>query len=249
MGRNWILIRGIAHESAHFGSFKGLLEKNFPDDHVYGMDLPGAGIHHKKKAPTSMQETLEFVRQEALLKAEPPYLLVSISFGSMIATEWAHRYPSEVEGIVLMNTSLGGLSPFYHRLRLKMWKEYMKRLVTKDPFEVEKIMLTIISKRKEGLEKVIEERAAIQKKRPVSLKNILRQLVAAATYSPKEKAPPVPTLLLASEGDDLCDPECTRRIAKNWNISFFMHPWAGHDLTLDDEEWVIEKIIKYKFLQ
>jgi pimeloyl-ACP methyl ester carboxylesterase len=243
--RTWLLIRGLAHEKGHWKPFMGMLEKQYPADQVYGIDLPGAGIHHKMTAPISLTETLDFIRSDAHQQAEPPYLIVSISFGSMITLEWSKRHPEDLEGMVLMNTSLGRYSPFYHRLRAKMWKEYMQRLTTKDPYEIEKIILSIISNKEEGLDEIARDRAEIQKLRPVTLKNIIRQLVAAATYQSDEKSPTVPTLLLASEGDDLCAPSCSKEISKQWDIPLIMHPWAGHDLTLDAPEWVLEKIMKW----
>lgn len=240
--RTWLLIRGLAHEHEHWGKFREMLEQRYPYDEVYGVDLPGAGVHHKEKAPISLVETMQIIRENTLQNVKPPFLIVSISFGSMLAIEWAKRYPSEIAGLVLMNTSIGRYSPFYYRLRLKMWKEYMQRLTATDPVEIEKIILSIISSKTEGLDEIAKKRAAIQEKRPVTLKNILRQLVAAATYQSDGKPPSVPTLLLAGEGDKLCDPTCSLEISHEWDIPLRVHPTAGHDLTLDDPDWVLKKI-------
>jgi pimeloyl-ACP methyl ester carboxylesterase len=37
--------------------------------------------------------------------------------GGMVALEWALHHPLEVNGLVLINSSLGGISPFWRRLR------------------------------------------------------------------------------------------------------------------------------------
>jgi hypothetical protein len=41
-----------------------------------------------------------------------------------------------------------------------------------------------------------------------------------------------------SLGDRMVDPACTQAIAREWNVTPKTHPWAGHDLPLDDPEWV-----------
>lgn len=240
--RTWLLIRGLAHEHEHWGEFRDMLESHYPDDEFFGVDLPGTGVHHKETAPISLVETLKIIRENTLQQVKPPFLIISLSFGSMIAIEWAKRYPHEIEGLVLMNTSIGRYSPFYYRLRLKMWKEYMQRLTATDPVEIEKIILSIISSKTDGLDEIAKKRAEIQKHRPVSLKNILRQLLAAATYQSDGNPPPVPTLLLAGEADKLCDPSCSIEIAHEWNLPLRVHHTAGHDLSLDEPEWVIDKI-------
>jgi pimeloyl-ACP methyl ester carboxylesterase len=52
----------------------------------------------------------------------------------------------------------------------------------------------------------------------------------------------VPLLLLASRGDALVDPRCSLAIAQRWACEIAMHPWAGHDLPLDDADWVVQQV-------
>ncbi|MBE0437280.1 MAG: alpha/beta hydrolase, partial [Methylomicrobium sp.] len=70
----------------------------------------------------------------------------------------------------------------------------------------------------------------------------LRQIVAAATYKPSNSNPQCPILLLNGQGDRLVSPVCSEAIHKKWRIELRAHPWAGHDLTLDDGEWVATQI-------
>jgi hypothetical protein len=37
----------------------------------------------------------------------------------------------------------------------------------------------------------------------------------------------------------MVDPGCTEAIARAWSLETQTHPWAGHDLPLDDPPWVI----------
>jgi pimeloyl-ACP methyl ester carboxylesterase len=69
----------------------------------------------------------------------------------------------------------------------------------------------------------------------------LRQLWAAARYRAPAQAP-APTLILASRNDALVDPSCSEELARRWRVPVRMHASAGHDLTLDDPDWVVDQI-------
>jgi len=51
-----------------------------------------------------------------------------------------------------------------------------------------------------------------------------------------------PTLLLASAGDQLVSLKCSQALAAAWQCPIQTHPWAGHDLPLDDPPWVIARV-------
>jgi predicted alpha/beta hydrolase family esterase len=52
----------------------------------------------------------------------------------------------------------------------------------------------------------------------------------------------VPLLVLASAADTLVDPRCSIRLAHAWDAELRTHPTAGHDLPLDDAEWVASEV-------
>jgi pimeloyl-ACP methyl ester carboxylesterase len=55
----------------------------------------------------------------------------------------------------------------------------------------------------------------------------------------------VPVLVLASAGDRLVDPGCSRSLAKAWKLPIAVHPTAGHDLALDDGPWVAAEVKRW----
>lgn len=77
---------------------------------------------------------------------------------------------------------------------------------------------------------------------PVSSRNALRQLLAAARYRAPRARPAPPLLILTSEHDALVDTSCSRQLARHWDTSFAEHPAAGHDLPLDDGLWVARQV-------
>jgi pimeloyl-ACP methyl ester carboxylesterase len=89
---------------------------------------------------------------------------------------------------------------------------------------------------------------AIQRARPISRANALRQLLSAARFHAPALAPEVPLLVLASRQDALVDPRCSRRVAELWRADFAEHPTAGHDLPLDDGPWVAQQISRWMSL-
>ena len=75
--------------------------------------------------------------------------------------------------------------------------------------------------------------------------NGLRQLLAAARYRASPVAPGARTLLLGSQHDQLVSSACSRAIAKAWGLPLHVHPSAGHDLPLDDPQWVIDEVLRW----
>ena len=98
---------------------------------------------------------------------------------------------------------------------------------------------------------VVDDWVAVRRQRPVSTSNALRQLVAAARYTAPASPPAGGTppsgrfLLLASRQDRLVSSRCSQAIAKAWQVPLRWHPWAGHDLPLDDGQWVIEQVVDW----
>lgn len=251
--RQWILLRGLTRETAHWGTFAAGLQQALPRDKVLALDLPGNGEFHAAPSPLSVQKMVQACRQELAQRAvAPPYHLLVMSLGAMVATEWTRAAPSDVAACVLINTSMRPFSPAYHRLRphnlwalLQLaWRWNTSRDLAKAE-AAEQIILRMTSNCADEHAPVIAHWAAVRNQRPVSARNALRQLAAAARYRAPDVAPLVPTLLLGSCHDQLVDSRCSGAIAKAWGVPVRMHPFAGHDLPLDDPQWVIDEVLRW----
>lgn len=73
----------------------------------------------------------------------------------------------------------------------------------------------------------------------------VRQIIAASRCRAEDTAPEVPLLVLASMNDRLVSPNCSKRIGQAWNATLRIHPDAGHDLALDDGEWIVGEVGKW----
>jgi len=238
----WILLRGLTRESRHWHGFPQQLLKELPDAQVLTLDLPGNGELNALTSPSSIDGMACHCRGElARLGVPPPYHLLAMSMGAMVATAWATCHPEEIAALVLVNTSFGGFSPIHHRFRLHAWGVLLRFLSTWSVEGRERLIFELTTRLVDPADRVVEDWVAIRRSHPVGPGNILRQLLAAARFRAPNQ-PPAETLILASAGDRLADPRCSMEIARRWNCALVLHPTAGHDLPLDDGEWVSEQV-------
>jgi pimeloyl-ACP methyl ester carboxylesterase len=117
----------------------------------------------------------------------------------------------------------------------------MKLLLARTPRAQERLIFDLTARLEPDLDHVVNGWIAIRQSRPVRRSNALRQLIAAARFR-APRTVTVPTLLLASAGDGLVDGRCSMTIARRWKCALAIHPTAGHDLPLDDGEWVAKQV-------
>jgi pimeloyl-ACP methyl ester carboxylesterase len=172
--------------------------------------------------------------------------LLAMSLGAMVAVEWAHRHPQEIASAVLVNTSLRPFSAWHQRLRPRHYPALIGVLWPgRDAHTREAVVLRLTSRRRfTAAQKmaIVDAWVALRERHPVSTANALRQLLAAARYRAPAQAPGVPLRVLVGAGDGLVDPGCSRRLAQAWRLPMAEHPTAGHDLALDDPDWVAAQV-------
>lgn len=243
--RHWLLLRGLAREAAHWGAFLPQLQAAFPQDRITTLDLPGSGQFLAQDSPKSIESITEQLRQQAqnLNLLQQPLLVLGLSLGGMVAWQWLKQYPEDVERAVLINSSFANLAPFYRRLRWQAYGDFVALLSQHDAYAFESAVLALVSNQPEAQRQAIAESwAGIRRRRPMRAGNILRQLWAAAAYRPDAGRPRQPVLLLNSAGDRLVSPLCSQAIGRRFQLPLYTHPCAGHDLPLDDPEWLIRQL-------
>ena len=83
------------------------------------------------------------------------------------------------------------------------------------------------------------------KKYPVRAGNFFRQMIMATKIGQRKQKPKAPLMILVSEKDKIVHPDCSRKIAKIWSLPIVTHHQAGHDLALDDPEWIIKQLDRF----
>ncbi|MDO8894795.1 MAG: alpha/beta hydrolase [Nitrosomonas sp.] len=242
---HFVLIRGLLREARHWGEFTGSLQQQFPHATISTPDIPGNGQMHQATSPKTIAEMTEALREK--INANQPLRLIALSMGGMIAMDWMTRYPDEVEAAVLINTSARPLSPFYHRLRWTVYLQVLK-MIFDSATQKEADILGLTSNHHSNDRKLLESWQQWQQQNPVSKASARNQFLAAAKFSVTDK-PQQPLLVVTSRADRLVDYRCSLKLAETWQTSYMQHETAGHDLPLDEPEWLAHVIKQWFALQ
>ncbi len=244
----WVLLRGLTRESGHWGSFPLQLAHGLRGEQgavrVLTLDLPGNGARFRESSPADVGAMVEDLRAQ-LRKAgvQGPVHVLALSLGGMVAAEWAQRYPAELEAAVLVSTSMKPFSPFFRRLRPTNYLTLVTMSLARFAARWrERHVLQLTSQLMCHSEEVLDAWVALHRRHPVSGLNVLRQLWAAMHYRASRARPRVPMLLLCAQGDMLVDWRCSQAVSRGWGLPLRLHTRAGHDIPLDDPDWVVSAV-------
>jgi pimeloyl-ACP methyl ester carboxylesterase len=241
----WVLLRGLMRESRHWGDFPHQLQKVIGDEGIVCLDFPGNGALFKQNSLTTIPEMANDCRQQLLAKGcKPPYHVLAISLGAMVAVAWADSFPDELESLILINTSMAPHNPFYERLRPQNYPRLLHTLLFGNTQKREALIHKLTSQmvNRNAAAATIDQWIHYARECPIKRSNILRQLRAASQFQAPERAPKSAILLLAGQQDQLVDMHCSQTLAEKWQAPLRVHQQAGHDLPLDDSQWVIKAI-------
>lgn len=253
-----IFIRGLARESAHWGDFPELLQAHIdstidsPSDKVEIItpDLLGCGKNFQMKAAKRIDAYSDHLAHTIFKNItssgtqKVKTIVVGISMGGMVAIDILKRFGEHIDGVVLINSSTGDQALF-RRLRPRVWLPAILSIIGSTRLR-ERLMLRVVSNNNEIFDQELKKWLDIQSKRPVSRRTILFQLLAAARYRMGDKsdinARNLPGFVFASKSDRMVSYKCSQDIARRMQWPIELHESAGHDLPMDDADWLIEKI-------
>lgn len=249
---HWIFLRGLAREQGHWANFPEIFKEYFPTAEIECLDISGNGTQYFEKSFLSIEECVKDLQKRSSFfqNKKTPLFLFSISMGSMLAVEWARQFPNRFQGMVLINTSDQGTSSFYERLKPENYPAIAHALFQKGIYAREQKILQLVTnlisaRDAQRMDQLTRIYGNLAEKHPLSRMNFLRQIIAASRYQFPEKSPLPNTLLLSSTMDRLVSVNCSRKLAKKWNIQCLEHPTAGHDLPLDDASWIMDQIQRF----
>ncbi len=242
---NWLLLRGLVRERRHWSTFPDQLAAR-TGGVVLCLDLPGVGTERGRPSPTSLGEIVQDLRARFVTDRgdATPWSLFAPSLGGMIALTWAEAHPEDFAGVAVCNTSTRDLGGLFDRFSPEALRTVLTSLgamvFAPDVYAREARILALVSNTDQG-------RAHAQAftdyalEAPIGPNVLVRQLWAASrARAPQSLA--VPLHVLCSEGDRLCHPKVSRALAARLGARLSVHPTAGHDLPLDDTEWVINAL-------
>lgn len=238
---NFILLRGLGRESRHWDAFPALLSVRFPHSQIEMLDVAGNGTEINRSSFKDLHlATLDLRKRSQLIQQNKKPILLSISLGGMIAADWATQFPDELSGIAMINSSDKNSAKLFQRLMPKaLLKLFQIGWSLQDREMFERRVLEMTSNRPEQFSGWIKKFVEYPATTPT---NIILQLWSASHFGFSEQKPKCPVLLMASLEDHMVSYRCTENIAKKWNLKTQLHANAGHDITLDDPEWVINQV-------
>lgn len=244
----WLLLRGLGREQRHWHDFPALFARRLGDPEVLSLDLAGAGTEHERNSHASIARLAADVAERCQSLSEPGIRvgLLGLSLGGMVALELAASGRPAIAACVAINSSSRSSAAFA-RVRPGAARRLVGLLATGEAQSREERILQLTSGLSGGARSERAQKSAhFATQRPMSRRSLARQLVAAVRF----RAPPVecmgtPLLFLSSRGDQLVDPSCSIDLARRYAAPHIQHPWAGHDLPLDDPDWVCARVAEW----
>lgn len=239
----WIMLRGLGREAAHWMDFVVELRRHLPQQRIECIDWRGNGEYAQARSPWTIADGVAQLRQEcSARRLKPPYVLVGISMGGMAAIDWLAHYPGEISHVHAINTSIGGISYWHERMRIG---SLLKLLTSARSVRArERAVAAVTLSSSNACAATVDQWIDIAERHPVTRSNLLRQIWSAAQFSLRKPQHTERLTLYVSAGDRLVSPECSHDISRLWNVELVEHPSAGHDLPLDDGEWLLQQLLK-----
>lgn len=242
---NILLLRGLTREKSHWGAFLPKLKRSLPEAQVFCLDLPGAGTENDKESPLSVSGITDVLRERWLSELKGSnrkrWFIVGHSLGGMITLDWVNRFPKDFKAAFLINTSSRGHTQFWRRIRPLAFREFIRITRSTPGIERERLVLQLTSNKKSENEKILRDWVEFSKRRPIKQGTAIRQILAASRFK-AEIQPDSQLVFLCAKADRLVHYQASRALAKIAGSPCYIHEDGGHDLPLDDPDWLVEHI-------
>lgn len=242
---DWLLLRGLSREKRQWGRFPRVLETRLRGSKAHLLDHAGIGAAQHRVAPSTVEGMVDDLRDRfrRLRDAHPDgrWGILGVSLGGMVALSWLARYPGDFAVGVVVNSSAANLSTPLARLRPANLPQLLRVAREKDPVLRELRLLDLTTARHGQNTDIATEWAGYLAETPLAPGAFVRQLIAGMRFrAPRHLTHPV--LFVSGAADRFVDPACTDRLAARFEAAHEVHPTAGHDLPLDEPEWLAERL-------
>jgi pimeloyl-[acyl-carrier protein] methyl ester esterase len=252
---NWLLLRGLGREQRHWHDFPERLRALVAPEPVFLLDLAGTGTERSRWPPPSVPWLARDIARRAsqlpgwLPSAAPSgaardagWCLLGLSLGGMVALELCGLWTERVAHAIVINSSARITGPTA-RLQPRALQGLGRALFARGARAREEHVLALTSQLPAADRHDYAERAAAFADGAPSRRALVSQLCAAARFSPPRAGRVSARLcFLASRCDRLVSVACSRDLACRYGAPYLEHPWAGHDLPLDDPDWICERV-------
>jgi pimeloyl-[acyl-carrier protein] methyl ester esterase len=253
----YFFIRGLIRSQFHWHQFPAHFERiaqqrSLNSTSVF-FDIPGNGHRYQEVTPFSIADIADDIDKQihhyltihnidsSAVSACNQIHLVGISMGGMIAADLISKSNVDFASVHIINSSFANLSPFWQRMKLPAVINLMANIwqIRKR----ERAILKWTSNTPSSLD-LVPEWIKETEKHPLSLRNAFAQLWAASHYFVDLKAN-ANSVVYCSKEDRLVSWTCSQRLARYWQVPLECNLEAGHDLPLDNPQWLAKKIIRH----
>jgi pimeloyl-ACP methyl ester carboxylesterase len=248
---HWLLMGPLALECALWGDAPDTLLAHVrlvqPSAAFFALDLPGTGVYCQERSAGSVEGIVAQLRERiADAGLSGPFGLVASSWACAVAAEWARQFPQELGALVLISPGMRPFSSVFRAVHWELWPTVLSMILgRRSPLPRERrVWRSHTQLRKITLEELRRWRD-LRAQHPVKARNGLAHAVAAWRYEASRRRPASPVLLLAGKGDTWLDWRISAAISRAWGAAFRLHPAAGHDLLLDDPQWVARSLAEW----
>jgi hypothetical protein len=165
----------------------------------------------------------------------------------MVALELCGLWTRRVAHAIVINSSASITRPTA-RLQPRALQALGRAFLARDALAREEHLLALTSHLPAAERHSYAERnAALAAERAPQRRALASQLCAAACFSPPSPDSVSARLcFLGSRSDRLVSVDCSRDLAGRYGAPYLEHPWAGHDLPLDDPGWIFERVARIR---
>ncbi len=248
---NWLLLGPLARECAFWDGASAQLVEHLravqPQARLFELDLPGTGSHWRESSASHIALLLEQlrdrVRQSGLVA---PFGLIASSWAGCLATEWARRYPSEVGALVLISPAMRPFTRVLRSVRPSLWSTALALLLgRRSPLDRDQRLWRSHTQLRQPSAALLQQWRELRRLHPTRARTGLAQVMAVWRYQSSRRRPHAQVLLLAGKGDAWMDWRVSAAISRAWGAALRLHPEAGHDLLLDDPQWVARSLAEW----
>lgn len=237
-----VLVRGLIRTGSHWYGFDQTIENKYAGcfDKIFTVDLP---VGQNLKEQIRLSNPVNFI-SELNSKIPEGYELTyfGVSLAGLAGINLLSTYPNKYKKVIAINTSHPKLSNVFERIKfIPALVIFLTRLFKKSECEREILFYTIndSSIRLQYLEKA----TLLFKKNPWTINQLFSQLVVA-TKLKKIPSSGKALAILASQNDMLVPIKNSKVIAKSLQSHLYLNHKAGHDLTTEDPDWVLDTLDK-----
>jgi pimeloyl-ACP methyl ester carboxylesterase len=239
MARTLVLLRGLTRGCNHWADFPQQLNAAFPEIKLALIDLAGNGLRTDEDSPLTIKDALQDIRDQIKQqKIDFPVDVLALSLGGMITLQWLNDFPEEINKAIVINSSHAGLSKTTERMQpMTIAKLIIGVLLPATARE--KIIYSVTSNNPVN-KNVISQWILQAKERPVTRLNFIRQILIARSFKTKLNINKEQLLILTSNSDRLVNSVSSEALAKATLADLRVVEGAGHEITLDNPDWVID---------